>query len=89
VAAIRCGPVSNGRSKRTHCGEAAAKALARTHQKEQDENTHEAVKEALSFSNKAPSSFLYSIHRAIASMNHHALAAALDWLFHARVLERH
>lgn len=60
------------RSKATHSGEAAAKALARTQYKEQEENTPcrsvdliEAVKEALNLSHKAPSSFLCSPHRAI------------------------
>jgi hypothetical protein len=57
------------RSKSTHSGEVAAKALARTQYSEQEENTPcrsvdliEAVAEAPILSNKAPSSFLCSPH---------------------------
>jgi hypothetical protein len=59
-------------SKRTHCGEAAAKALARTKKNEQEENAPgrgidliDAVKEASKLGKKAPWSSLCSIHRAI------------------------
>src|SRR6266852_166806 len=64
------------RSKSTHSGEAAARALARTQYGEQEENTPcrsvdpiEAVKEALNLSNKAPSSFLCFPHRAISRVD--------------------
>jgi hypothetical protein len=64
------------RSKSTHSGEAAAKALARTQYSEQEENTPcrsvdliEAVAEAPILSNKAPSSFLCSHHRAISRVD--------------------
>jgi hypothetical protein len=83
------------RTKRTHCGEAAARALARTQYSEQKENTAcrsvdpiEAVAEAPILRKKAPSSFLCSPHRAISRVDEPlAHAAALDWFFRARVLE--
>jgi hypothetical protein len=82
------------RSKRTHRGEAAARALARTQYSEQEEHTPcrsvdpiEAAAEAPILSKKAPSSFLYSPHRAISSVDGPlAHAAALDWFFRARML---